>query len=156
MDAYFGSPFSPKGVPLLLWVTMYWSALVGGLVLLALLLLPFGVELPGFSMSGQPVAASQFFRDPIGVWFIPLGCVLSVLAYGLFTRRAWSRTVIFGLVLALCFVSLGQALLHAGHWGDAILSPFVLLVAWWYLFVSRGPAQYYRLLRSRTVAGAGA
>ena len=154
MNSYFGSPFSPKGVPLLLWITMYWSAFIGGLILVALLLLPFGVELPGFSVDGKPVPPSQFFHDPVGVWFIPLGVVLAVLAYALFTRRPWSRTVMFSLTLALCFVTVIQVAIGTFAWTDAALTPLVPLVGWWYLYKSAGPTRYYEMLRSLRQSGA--
>ena len=157
MDSYFGSRFSPKGMPLLLWIGMYWCGLISCYIFLACFLLLFGVQLSGFSIDYTPVTSAEFFSDPRGMAFIPIALLLSMVAYALFTRRYWSRALIFGASVAFWVLILLAAALGKAAWLDAAVTVLMPVMIGWYLYISTGAVRYYRMLLEPVGAqGAGA
>ena len=153
-STYFGSGFSPKGVPLLLWLGMYWCALIGAYILVAAMLLPFGVNVQGFAVNDVPVSAREFFSRPVGFAFIPAALIFLVIAYALFTRRGWSRTLIFSMSVALAVLAVFAAFVGRITWLDAALTLLWPLGIRWYLYSSDAGARYYRMLQGATAAPA--
>lgn len=75
--------------PDLLIIGKYVSTFAAGIILVLLILAPFGAG--DFTIDGETVSGAEFLRRGGGITFAAIGALLVAIAVGLWRGRAWVR-----------------------------------------------------------------
>jgi hypothetical protein len=136
----------PLSIRILSWFAALASA--GMFVSIALAILDVGPHL----MGGERVTCSEWLHIAAPLVAV-IGCLMALIAYGLATRRAWSRHLAIAIfVLIIVYASaLGalNVLRHTIMWRAIIDASLFGCASAWYLYFKRNVVEYFRKLGGR-------
>ena len=120
-------------------------ASAGMFVSIALAILDIGPHL----MGGEKVTRSEWLHIAAPLIAV-MGCLMAAIAYGLATRKAWSRHLVLAIfVLIIVYASaLGalNALRHTIMWRAIINASLFGCASAWYFYFKPNVAEYFREL----------
>ena len=133
--------------PLAIRILSLFAALAsaGMFVSIALAILDIGPHL----MGGEKVTRSEWLHIAAPLIAV-MGCLMAAIAYGLATRKAWSRHLVLAIfVLIIVYASaLGalNALRHTIMWRAIINASLFGCASAWYFYFKPNVAEYFREL----------
>ncbi len=136
----------PFAIRILTWFAAF--AAVGMFLSILLAILDIGPHL----MGGEKVTRSEWLHIAAPLVAV-IGCLMTLIAYGLGTRKPWSRhfvVVIFALIIVYASV-LGtlHVLRHTIMWRAIGNGSFFGCIAAWYFYYKPNVAAYFRELARR-------
>jgi hypothetical protein len=133
----------PLGIRILSWFAALASA--GMFVSIALVILDIGPHL----MGGEKVTRFEWLHIAAPLVAV-IGCVMALIAYGLATRKTWSRHLVIAIfVLIIVYASaLGalNLLRHTIMWRAIVNATLFGCASAWYLYFKPNVAEYFRKL----------
>ena len=130
----------PLGIRILSWFAALASA--GMFVSIALAILDIGPHL----MGGEKVTRSEWMHIAAPLVAV-IGCLMAAIAYGLVTRKAWSRHLVLAIfALIIVYASaLGalNVLRHRIVWRAIVNASLFGCVSVWYFYFKRNVAEYF-------------
>ena len=133
----------PFAIRFLSWFAALASA--GMFVSIALAILDIGPHL----MGGEKVTRSEWLEIAAPLVAV-IGCLMAAIAYGLATRKAWSRHLVLAIfALIIVYASaLGtlNVLRHTIMWRAIVNASLFGCVSAWYFYFKANVAEYFRKL----------
>jgi hypothetical protein len=133
----------PLGIRTLSWFAALASA--GMFVSIALAILDIGPHL----MGGEKVTRLEWLEIAAPLVAV-IGCLMAAIAYGLATRKAWSRHLVLAIfALIIVYASaLGtlNVLRHTIMWRAIVNASLFGCVSAWYFYFKANVAEYFRKL----------
>jgi hypothetical protein len=133
----------PFAIRVLTWFAALAS--VGMFVSIVLAILDIGPHL----MGGEKVTRSEWLQIAAPLVAV-IGCLMASIAYGLVTRKAWSRHLVMAIfVLIIVYASaLGalNVLRHTIMWRAIVNASLAGCVSGWYFYFKPNVAEYFREL----------
>ena len=133
----------PFAIRFLSWFAALASA--GMFVSIALAILDIGPHL----MGGEKVTRSEWLEIAAPLVAV-IGCLMAAIAYGLATRKAWSRHLVLAIfALIIVYASaLGtlNVLRHTIMWRAIVNASLFGCVSAWYFYFKATVAEYFRKL----------
>ena len=136
--------------PLAIRILSWFAALAstGMFVSIALAILDIGPHL----MGGEKVTRSEWLHIAAPLVAV-IGCLMASIAYGLATRKAWSRHLVMAIfVLIIVYAStLGalNVLRHTIMWRAIVNASLFGCASAWYFYFKRNVAEFFRKLGGR-------
>jgi hypothetical protein len=136
--------------PLVIGILGWFAALAsaGMFVSIALAILDIGPHL----MGGEKVTRSEWLQIAAPLVAV-IGCLMASIAYGVATRKAWSRHVAIAIfVLIIVYASaLGalNVLRHTIMWRAIVNASLFGCASVWYFYFKPNVAEYFRELEGR-------
>ena len=136
----------PRAIRILTWFAAF--AAMGMFLSILLAILDVGPHL----MGGERVTRSEWLHIAAPLVAV-MGCLMTLIAYGLAARKPWSRHVVLAIfVLIIVYASaLGavNVLRHSIMWRAILNASLSGSVAGWYFYFKPNVAAYFRELATR-------
>ena len=136
----------PVAIRILTWFAAF--AAVGMFLSILLAILDVGPHL----MGGERVTRSEWLHIAAPLVAV-MGCLMTLVAYGLGARKPWSRHVVLAIfVLIIVYASLLGAvniLRHSIMWRAILNASLFGAAAGWYFYFKPNVAAYFRELAKR-------
>jgi hypothetical protein len=136
----------PLAIRILSWFAALASAAMFASIALAIL------DIGPHLMGGERVTRSEWLQIAAPLVAV-IGCLMAAIAYGLATRKAWSRHLVMAIfVLIIVYASALGALKvfrHTIMWRAIVNASVFGCASAWYFYFKANVAEYFRKLRAR-------
>jgi len=92
----------------------------------------------GYSINGESVSFTEFWRRGGGPLFVAIGILLPVIGYGILKRRRWSRYWFAGFLI----ITAAYSLTFCPQWNDVLGLLYAGFLIW-YLFWRHTVCAYF-------------